>query len=253
MRLLLFFFLLLSTANMAFAQKSEAEALFEKGLAAYQKEEYDNAIQFFERAQTGKFKSPECFTNLGLAYHKSGDLGRAILSFERALRINPDYSIAKQNLLAARQLISSDIKPVKSFWLFGALSSLCFLLSSKYWAIMFWIFLYAAVLVFTLKNMIKSSWLQKKGNLSSVVLIVGALIFFVVGNTVYASEYNPKAGIIINSNTGIRTAPGLDGEDITVIGSGVKAIVLEQSADWLKLRLENGIQGWIPARFFELI
>ena len=253
MRAFLFMLLFSGFICHTFAQKDDSNVLFGKGLAAYQKEEYESAVQFFERALTSDYKSAECFTNLGLAYHKSGDHGRAVLSFERALRVNPDYRAAKQNLQAARQLMDTEIKSTRSFWLFGIWNSICYSLSSKYWAIVFWIFLYAGSGLFILKFLTLNEWIKKNGTRTSVALLLSALLFLAAGSTAYTSEYNKKAGIILNKNTGIRTAPGLDGEDIMVLSAGVKVFVLEQSGDWTKLRLENGVQGWLPTKFFELI
>lgn len=253
MRLLFFLLLFSGFQHLTFAQKDNANALFEKGLTAFQKEEYENAVQFFERALTTEYKSAACYINLGLAYHKSGDLGRTVLSFEKALRIDPGNATAKQNLMAARQLISTEIKASKTFWLFGLWNFLCLSLTSRYWTIVFWIFLYAGISFFALRFLIINEWVRKKGNLLTIMLLTSAFLFLAAGSNAYNHEFNPKAGIIINQNTGIRTAPGLDGEDIMVLSAGVKASLIEQSGDWTRLRLENGVQGWVPSRFFELI
>ena len=51
----------------------------------------------------------------------------------------------------------------------------------------------------------------------------------------------------------MRTAPGLDGEDIMVVSSGVKVKVQEEMGDWFKVRLDNAVVGWVPAKTLEKI
>ena len=57
MRAFLFMLLFSGFICQTFAQKDDSNALFGKGLAAYQKEEYESAVQFFERALTSDYKS----------------------------------------------------------------------------------------------------------------------------------------------------------------------------------------------------
>lgn len=53
------------------------------------------AIDVLTKATNIKgFKDPEVLTNLGDAYRKTGDGGNAILSYEAALKINPNYAKA---------------------------------------------------------------------------------------------------------------------------------------------------------------
>jgi tetratricopeptide (TPR) repeat protein len=115
---------------------------YNKGMEAYNKKDFPKSVKFFESSLSGQMKSAQAYTNLGLAYHKVGDIGRAVLNFERALRQSPGYSPARQNLRAARQLIDTNVKEHKAFWLFKVWEALALMLTSRTWSIMFYLLLF---------------------------------------------------------------------------------------------------------------
>jgi len=247
------FLLVICLCFSAKGQQSDYGENFAKGLQAYQKEDYEAAAKHYEKALSGSMKSAQAYSNLGLAYHKAGDLGRAILNFERALRQDQSYTPAKQNLRAARQLIDINIKTPAGFWLFKAWDNFSAIFISKTWSIIFWFFLFiglAGLLAWYLRinNRLKIWGL----GLGIGFLAIGLLPFMAAWGA-SSEEYNSSYAIVVGLKAGIRTAPGLDGEDIMVVSTGVKARIAEQTGDWYRVRLENGVLGWVPAKAIERI
>jgi tetratricopeptide (TPR) repeat protein len=72
------------------------------GWVYYHKAVPDLAILAFEKSTAKEPANPVYRYHLGLAYAKRGDLGRARLSFEAALKIKPDYAEAQQALKSIR-------------------------------------------------------------------------------------------------------------------------------------------------------
>jgi tetratricopeptide (TPR) repeat protein len=247
------FLIVLCLCFSAKGQQSDYGENFAKGLQAYQKADYEAAVKYYEKALSGSMKSAQAYSNLGLAYHKAGDLGRAVLNFERALRQEPGYAPAKQNLRAARQLIDVNIKATKGFWLFKAWENFVAICISKTWSIIFWAFLFiglAALLAWYLRlNSMFKTWGLRVG----IGFLALGLIPFMAAWHASSEEYNSSYAIVVGLQAGIRTAPGLDGEDIMVVSTGVKARISEQTGDWYRVRLENGVLGWVPAKAIERI
>jgi tetratricopeptide (TPR) repeat protein len=226
---------------------------YNKGMEAYNKKDFPKSVKFFESSLSGPMKSAQAYTNLGLAYHKVGDIGRAVLNFERALRQSPGYSPARQNLRAARQLIDTNVKEHKAFWLFKVWEALALMLTSRTWSIMFYLLLFigsAALLLWYISMNDKLKFIGIRLGLGFVIL---SLIPFAAAGTASTEEYNSNYVIVVGVQAGVRTAPGLDGEDIMVVTSGVKARITEQMGDWYRVRLENGVLGWVPAKTIERI
>ncbi len=58
----------------------------------------DSAIYFFEKAIDIDSNYVEAYNNLGLAYERTGDKTSAKKYYKKALKINPDFELAKKNL-----------------------------------------------------------------------------------------------------------------------------------------------------------
>src|SRR5690242_14073364 len=61
-----------------------------------QKKDYEKAIVGYEALIAEGYKGFGLFFNLGTCYQKTGNVPKAILNFEKALRIKPNHTITKQ-------------------------------------------------------------------------------------------------------------------------------------------------------------
>ena len=226
---------------------------FEAGLAAYQEERYDTAVLLFEASLSGELKSSEAYNNLGMAYYKKGDLGYAILNFERAIRQNSSNAVARDNLKAANQRLGTNVIPVKGYWLFKAWDALSASFSSWTWARLLWFLLFAAGAGFIVWRYSEQQKLQYWGLRAAVLCLVFALFSMLLGFQASTEEFDSKWCVIVNKEAGIRTAPSVDGEDIMVVSAGIKAQITEEQEGWFRIRLDNGVLGWLPNNMAERI
>lgn len=63
-------------------------------------DELDSAVYYFEECTKWDPSNYEAYNNLGLAYEKKGDVFNAKRYYQKSIEINPDFSLAKQNLNA---------------------------------------------------------------------------------------------------------------------------------------------------------
>ena len=68
---------------------------------AYKAADYATAIEHYESVLADGLASADLYYNLGNAYYRTGQMGRAILNYERALRLDPGMSDARENLALA--------------------------------------------------------------------------------------------------------------------------------------------------------
>lgn len=226
---------------------------FAKGLKAQQEEDYKQAITAYEKALSGPKKSATAYNNLALAYFETGDLGHAILNFERALRHNRYHTDAWHNLKAARQHIDTDLKEVQPFWFFRLWNNIAYGLPSTAWAMILWFFLVGAAAGFILWYNSPVERVQKLGFKIGLGLAIASLVPFILGFQAVTHESNTKEVIVINPKAGIRTSTELSGEDIMVVNAGVKAAIQEEEDNWYRIRLANGVVGWIPDKMVKRI
>ncbi|MCK5643063.1 MAG: tetratricopeptide repeat protein, partial [Gammaproteobacteria bacterium] len=80
----------------------------------YNNGEYSTAAQFYEQLiSQGKVHS-SLYYNLGNAYYVQGDIGRAILNYQRASRLDPRDPDIRENLAMARNQSANEIDQISN-------------------------------------------------------------------------------------------------------------------------------------------
>src|SRR5689334_20158348 len=80
----------------------QPEATFARANADYAAGKYANAIEGYEAVIKSGHWNASVFYDLGNAYFRKNDLGRAILNYERALALDPSQPEARANLQLVR-------------------------------------------------------------------------------------------------------------------------------------------------------
>jgi len=81
-------------------------ALFYRASALYGEERYAEAAAVYEKILAAGVESAPVYFDLGNAWFKTGDVGRAVLAYERALRLAPGDPDLAANVAYARELAS---------------------------------------------------------------------------------------------------------------------------------------------------
>jgi tetratricopeptide (TPR) repeat protein len=79
-------------------------ALYNRAGRAYEAEQYEEAVALYEAIAKRRIRAGRVYYNLGNAYFKAGQLGKAILSYERARRLLPRDEDIEANLGFVRLL-----------------------------------------------------------------------------------------------------------------------------------------------------
>ena len=81
---------------------AEPSAQFAKANQEYAGGDFKAAIADYEELVRSGQDTPNVFYNLGNAYFRQNNFGRAILNYERALALEPHHPEAQANLRVAR-------------------------------------------------------------------------------------------------------------------------------------------------------
>jgi tetratricopeptide (TPR) repeat protein len=197
----------------------------------------------YERILTQGWKSGILYFNIGNAYFKLGELGNAILAYERALRLMPRDDDLRSNLDLARTLTADEITPLPGFWPLNVVTWWVGLLSRSA--------LISVVAGAYLVTTICLVLLVLRRGTSTVrwvrwAVFVGAGIIVVFGINLAVRE--------LRLGQAVQSAPSDDADlQIFTIHEGTKVRIDRASDEWLEVVLEDGKVGWVRAEVLERI
>jgi len=225
------------------------DELFEEGNRLYQQEDYQGALDNYLRIREAGFESPGLYYNIGNAYFKANELGRAILYYERARRLAPSDADILANLELARSLGTDEIVPLPRFWLFRV---------GSWWMNLFprslligltaagYLVAAGAVLVLVLR--LGASWARRAA-------VAGGIMVLLLGATLAVRETGlgqARLAVVLAAEVGVQSAPSDDPAlQLFVIHEGTRVRVDRSSEEWLEVVLDDGKVGWVRAEVLE--
>lgn len=244
--------LLLAVVAPSWAQLPDSLAKqFAIGYAHYEKGDYEKALSAYQKAALPGYCSPELQNNLGLTYEKLEQYGPAVLAFERALFCQPQFAAAQANLKAIASKLSRPKAQEKAGFLFQTWDNIAAGLASHFWAYSFLFFLFLAAGSLAYYLFVQ----QKKGKTWLLILLSLLLAFFsfMLSRRANYLQFNRQWAVVMSPEAAILDQPSIQGKEVELVGSGNKALILEEKEDWYYVRLPNAVQGWISAKLLEKV
>ncbi len=243
---------LFSLTSLTLAQSVSPPEAMRVGNQHYESGRYSEAVQVYESIVAAGVRDSALYYNLGNAYYKQGDLGRAILNYRRAHYLNPRDRDVTANLAVARtqtldRLEGSDEGLLTNFvqiaeeWL--TLNEALAL------ALILWLLICAlAVVAILFKRMQRASlWAM------AILGIFLALGVISMANRYYLQNTSPPA-VIVAQEVDVTSGPG-SGEQYLVeftLHAGAEVRLLESRPGWRRIALPgNDFQGWVPTEAIE--
>ena len=217
--------------------------MFAKANQEYAAGHYQQAIDGYESLVRANRWNAVLFYNLGNAWFRKGDPGRAILQYERALALDRQHPEAQANLRLVRD-------EARALELPKTLADryLGFATPTQYvWtaALAFWIATFALALLL----------LGSRRSGSTMAIFVSALLVF--GGAVFAYytiENGPQGravAIVTGKNIEARLATADNAGAVLALPAGSEVKILSKRGEWVYAALPNNLNGWIPATSVE--
>ncbi len=239
----------------ASAQQQEyVDSLWNDANAAYAEGRWAEAIGGYEMISDMGLESAALYCNTGDAYFKDMNVPKAILYYERALKLDPSYSDARYNLELAVSGIQDRIDPVPDFVLKAWMKDICYIMDSDAWAVSFIVLLalaLAMVLLFILSPSVAG---RRTGFFTGIVMIVFAA--FSLSFAVWQKNDYMKAdeAIVMRPVTSVKSSPSSEAaKDLFILHEGTKVKLIDTVGSWNNIELADGRQGWLPSSDIEII
>jgi tetratricopeptide (TPR) repeat protein len=249
---ILAFLILLIVSSLALAQSpsSPAEAMLVAN-QHYEVGEYDEAIAGYEAIIASGVRSSDVYYNLGNAYFKQGDMGRAILNYRRAQQLDPpDTDIAANLTLARTQTVDKlevppegvliNIVEIAEEWL--TLNQAALL------ALSLWLLVCVAFVV----AVFQPRWRRFTAGAMTILTIFLLIGLVSMANRLY-KETQSLPAVIIAPEVDVTSGPG-GGDQYLVefeLHAGAEVRLLESRVGWRRITLPGNLQGWVPSEAVE--
>jgi tetratricopeptide (TPR) repeat protein len=234
----------LATAVTPAARADRVEEAWKRGNDAYLHGDYEAAVAAYEELDRQGVLSPDLFFNLGDAYYRRNRLGPAIWAFERAAALDPDDEDVRYNLEQARKVAArrardkiegEDRDPV---WI-RAVTALSPSTET-------WLFVAVYVALFGVLFVRRRASDDTRTTLAAVAALLG------VGAALTGALLLGRAhlervpfAVILPDAAAVREGADLNYRTSFELHAGLRVRMLERDQDWLRIRLANGLEGWV--------
>lgn len=213
----------------------------------YAAKEYDSAAFYYDKIAVTQPDDPEVYYNLGNAYYRLNHVAASILNYKRALRLQPDYKDAKDNLQLAQSRMNKKVVVSKDIFFIAWWKSLTSPSLAQFWAMAAFIVFLAFLLAQYLKHFKNSS--IHLGIFYSVGLL---FVFMMIAALVSANKrVVHEEAVVMQPDAVFKTDLKTGKPEMLSEGTIVKWKSIQGNN--VSVVLPDGRDGWINAASLEKI
>ncbi len=231
--------------------------------SAYNAEDYRLAIELYNRSIASEGVGTDVYYNLGNAYFRNDNLGKAVVAYERSLRLDPTNSDARHNLEFVRSRIQDrpeDDSPFLSNLHSGIVGSM----RANAWAwtaLVVFILLLGAVALYIFSPTVS---LRKAGFFGGIVLLFAFGYTLFVAWSAASLARSHETAVVVVPMTHLSSVPRpVRGSDdrVVPIHEGTRVEIIDSIATpddpvspmWYSVKINNSTKAWLRASDVERI
>src|SRR5881398_635120 len=230
---------------MSSSAQAQADAEFAKANQQSAQGDFKDAIAGYEGlVRTGQ-ASANTFYDLGNAYFRAGDFGRAILNYQRALALEQHHPEATANLQLARdEARALEIQPGRAerYLHFASVNQYGITATVAFW-----------IAVFCLTALI---FARRRSAMLIFVSVCCLLALAISVFAIYTLDRGTKGqalAIVTGKDVQARLATAYTAKSVLALPPGSEIKILSTRGDWTYAALPNDLRGWIPAKDAERV
>jgi tetratricopeptide (TPR) repeat protein len=236
---------LLFCAGSAASAIAQPNAEFAKANQEYAQGNFKEAIASYEALVRADQWNANLFYDLGNAYFRTRDFGRAVLNYERALALDNHHPEATANLQIARdESRALELQPTRleRYLQFASINQY-----SIAAAIAFWLGTFGIVAQIFARR--RSAALI---SLSVLCLLVCAIAVWAI-HTLDNSSKGRALAIVTGNDVQARLATADTANSVLALPAGSEIKILSTRGDWMYAALPNDLRGWIQTKNAEQV
>lgn len=230
---------------------------------AYEKDDFNQALKLYEQVVATEGTSSELYYNIGNTYYRLGNMGKAILYYEKALSLDPSNDDARANLEFVNDKIQLKIDRGTSFFS-DTIGEFVKRTSSNSWGIIavvsFMLFI-GAILLYVFMDVII---LRKIGFFGGGAMLIISLLANICAFYTQANSVNHDYAIITEPSVTLSTSPRVPkdkSEEAFLLNEGTKVEIVDSLTNtttqgkevWLDVKADDQHRAWINTKYLERI
>jgi len=224
------------------AADSTVEQVYQRGMDAYEHEQWSLAIQEFESILRSGYEAELLYYNLGNAYYRAGHVAGAVWAYQKALILNPNDADARYNLSLTNLRVKDRIELPEIPFYIRFYRGLRESFTPGEWIWWVSVVLFVVGLLFALGRFFQRPWLGWPVVPGTVL----AALLFVVAFDSLRTANQTREGIVYEEVVTVYSAPSERSTRLFELHEGLKVAILEHSDDWYQIELLDGKSGWLP-------
>lgn len=213
----------------------------------YEQKKYEEAIIIYESILSSKLTSPKLYYNLGNCYFKTNQIGKAIYNYELAKKINPKDDDIKVNLNIANTKTIDKIENKENYFIGALKTTILNYYTSTGWAWLSIISLTVSLILFFLFFISKALVLKRIGFFIGIVSFIVFIGSMVLGYSSLNHKVQINYAIILPHELKVHIEPSSNSDTKFSLHEGTKVSVINQTNQWVNIKLENGNEGWVES------
>ena len=224
---------------------AQADAEFAKANQKFAEGHFTEAISGYEALTRAGQWSANVFYDLANAYFRTGDLGRAILNYERALALERHHPEATANMQIARdEAHALDIQPSgpERYLQFASVNQYSIAAATAFWLAIFAMFR----LIFKRRRSARAIAVS-----TCCLLVLAAAVYAIL--TLERGRKGQALAVVTGKDVQARLATADTANSVLALPVGSEIKILSTRGDWIYAALPNNLRGWIPAKDAEQV
>ena len=222
------------------------EAKYNDAHTAFKTNDFQKAANLYRQmVDEDSIVSADVYYNLANAYYRLNDFPSAILFYHKTLKLDADYGDAAYNLRLAERNLEDKIEPVPQLFYIRWYRSLCASLSTDSWAWLFCTVFFAMILSIIFFMRSKSTELRKALFLGALGLMIASVLSISLAWSSYQANEAKQRAVVFAGSVSVKSSPVQSAMGLFIIHAGTTVEITDELGEWVKVKLEDGKEGWM--------
>ena len=242
------FVLFINSLNLKAQSNNE---LFEQGNSAYNEGNYEKAVTLYEQILNLDQHSAALYFNLGNCYYRLNQVAESIYYFEKAKQLSPSDKDININSTFAKNMTIDAIELLPESQLEQLQKGIFNIFSFSIWVKLTIILIWFSITLFLGYIFSKSAQHKRIFFFCSLIILFFFIGSLLISFSIDQREKNLDYAILFSKKIDTWSEPNQKGDLLFTLHEGTKVQLIDELAEWKKIRIANGSEGWLKNAYLK--